>query len=148
MSAPTKILQKESYLAMIQNSVGTNMFRTLYALVDGKKQDILRQGDLSCAYFVSSILLRFSLITSVHATVDGTERDLKLSGWKHIKAPKVGCIIVWEAAVGARGELHKHIGFYIGKGNAISNDSKKGSPSVHAYTFRKVKELYWNTKLT
>jgi hypothetical protein len=141
-------LQKESYLAVIRNSVGTHMFRTFYAFVDEKKQDIIGRGDLSCAFFVSFVLAGFSLIKSMHGTVDGTVRDMESSGWKYIKTPKPGCIIVWEPRVDKQGELHKHIGFYIGEEKAISNDSKKGSPRVHSYNFRKVSKLYWNSKLT
>lgn len=141
------ILQKESYLAMIHNSVGTNLFRNLYALVNGKRADIMRNGDLSCAYFVSFVLKGFSLIKSVHGTVDGTIKDLKSSGWKRIKTPKQGCVVVWESLIDKSGESHKHIGFYIGDGNAVSNNSQKGSPQIHSYNQRKVSELYWNATL-
>ncbi len=61
MEKPT-LLPKESYLAMIKNSVGTNMFRNLYATSGGEVQDIVREGELSCAYFVSSILYIFKLV--------------------------------------------------------------------------------------
>src|SRR3989344_62446 len=138
------ILQKESYLAMVRNAVGTNMYRNLFALVDGKKQDIMRDGDLSCAFFVSSVLLGFSLVKSVHGTVDGTVKDMKSSGWKRIKTPRQGCVIVWEPLPEKNGESHKHIGFYIGKGKAMSNNSKKRSPSAHPYNNRKVNTFYWN----
>lgn len=132
---------------MIHNAIGTNQFRTLYALVGEKKRDIMHDGDLACAFFVSFILSGFSLIKSMHGTVDGTVKDLKSSGWRRIKTPKSGCIIVWEALVDKNGESHKHIGFYIGGGKAISNNSKKKSPSVHPYLNRKITALYWNTKL-
>ena len=141
------VLKKESYLAMIRNAVGTHAYRTLFALVDGKRQDIMRDGDLSCAFFVSSVLLGFSLVKSVHGTVDGTVKDIKSSGWKRIKTPRQGCIIIWEPLPEKNGESHKHIGFYIGKGKAVSNDSKKGSPRIHPYNNRKVSTFYWNAKL-
>jgi len=141
------VLLKESYLAVIRNAVGTQMFRTFYALVDGKKRDIMRRGDLSCAFFVSFILTGFSLIKSMHGTVDGTVKDLESSGWTRIKTPKKGCIIVWEPLIDEKGESHKHIGFYIGADKAISNSSIKKSPRVHSYHIRKVCALYWNAKL-
>lgn len=137
-ASPVVLLPKESYLAMIRNSVGTNIFRNLYALVDGEKQDIVKDGDFSCAFFVSSILHQFNLVALPHATVAGLEKDLKSSGWKRVRIPRVGCVVVWEP---------KHIGFYIGGGKAISNDSRKGSPRVHPYHNREVTALYWNTKL-
>lgn len=142
-----KILFKESYLATITNAVGTGMFRTFYASISGRKQDVMRNGDLSCAFFVSFVLAGFSLIKSMHGTVDGTVADMKSSGWKRIKTPQTGCVIVWGPRVDERGESHKHIGFYIGNDKAVSNDSKKKSPRLHSCNSRKIDALYWHTKL-
>ena len=49
------LLKKKNYIAMIQNAAkGENsMFRNLYALVDEKEKDIVNNGDLSCAFFLS-----------------------------------------------------------------------------------------------
>ena len=141
-------------MALVKNSVGAKTFRNSYAAVGGKKKDILENGRLSCAFFVSSILVLFKLIKEIHATVDGTERDMEKSGWTKMKKPKIGTVLIWEAVNSGRGE-HKHIGFYIGKNKAISNHHKKGFPAVHHWTFgekngkegRKVEAIYWNKKL-
>ncbi|MDE2021814.1 MAG: hypothetical protein KGI71_02745, partial [Patescibacteria group bacterium] len=45
-----------SYSAAVQNSIGTNLFRSLYYRINGKTIDVLDNGDLSCAVFVSSVL--------------------------------------------------------------------------------------------
>jgi len=140
-------LKLETYLGVVKNSVGTHMFRNFYALIKGKPQDIMRQGDLSCAFFVSFVLVGFSLIKSIHGTVDGTKKDLVSSGWKRTRKPRPGCIIIWEPKINKRGESHKHIGFYIGNRKAVSNDSIKRAPNIHVYNIRKVDELYWHTKL-
>jgi len=42
-----KLLFKDSYLRFIENSLGANCFRSLLAEVDGKKQDILKDGQIS-----------------------------------------------------------------------------------------------------
>lgn len=84
----------DTYLGAIKNSIGSKMFRNLYAKVDGKKVDITKNGNLSCAVFVSSILFLFKLIKGVHATVNGTIRDLKESGWIETKTPEIGCVLV------------------------------------------------------
>jgi len=135
-----KIILNESYIKTIKNSLGSSLFRNLYAYVDGKKTDILRNGRLSCANFVSTILYRFKLIKDIHTTVEGTVKDLKESGWKKIKKPRPGAILVWEPQ-----EVddkiywrHDHIGFYIGKNKAISTSyksSNKGQPTLHHWTF-------------
>lgn len=130
-----ELLQRENYLAAIRNSVGTRTFRNLYAKVRGKHVDIMRDGDLSCAFFVSSILIIFGLIRRVHATVSGTVADLEKSGWKKVRASRAGDVLVWETMKDERGEWHSHIGFSLGNGLAVSNGSAPGVPIRHSATF-------------
>ncbi len=150
-------------MAVIKNSVGSKMFRNSYAKVNGKKTDILDDGELSCAFFVSSILAIFPLFELLkyppHATVEGTVKDLERSGWRKIpaaKEPQIGSIIVWEKKNFGKNDFHKHIGFYIGGKNAISNSLKKRTPIIHHWTYgekngrpvRKIEAVYWNKKLS
>jgi hypothetical protein len=142
---------------MIRHSVGTTMFRNAYYEVNGKKEDILRDGDLSCAIYVSSVLSLLKLIPEVHATVQGTVKDMRKAGWRRITKPREGCVIVWGTKTShMRGDAHGHIGFFIGNGKAISNSSKKRSPAMHHWTFgeegrpahRKIEAMYWHKKLS
>ena len=149
----------DTYIAVIKNSVGSKIFRNSYAKVNGKKKDILKNGEVSCAFFVSSILALFPLFGLIkyppHGTVDGTVRDLEQSGWKKIKKPKIGSIIVWEKIDFGDKDFHKHIGFYIGNNKAISNSSKWKYPTIHRWTYgikenrpvRKIEAIFWNKKL-
>ncbi len=109
-----KICLKDSYLSVIKNSIGTKMFRNFYCRINRKKKDILKNGELSCAFFVSSILTIFGLIEKIHCAVDGAIEDLKKFDWKKIKKLKIGSVILWEAKANGK-ETHKHIGFYVGK---------------------------------
>jgi len=142
------LLTTENYLTMIKNSIGSKMFRNCYALVGNKKKDLLKNGDLSCAYFVTSILKIFDLIGSIHLTVRGAIEDIKNSGWYEIKSPKKGSILVWEKEKSGK-EEHAHIGFYAGDQKAISNSFKRQAPIIHNYFFRsrKVEAIFWNKKL-
>jgi hypothetical protein len=124
-----------SYLAAIRNSVGTRLFRNFYAEVDGKRRDVMRDGDLSCAFFVSSVLVMFGLLKKVHATVKCTVADLEKSGWQSVRVPRAGDVLVWEPVIDERGESHAHIGFALGNGMAISNASAPGVPERHSVTF-------------
>jgi len=129
-----------TYLSIIKNIAGSKSFRHLYAKVGGKKTDILKNGRLSCAFFVSSILKIFGQIKNLHATVAGTEKDLKSSGWHKIKILKEGSVIIWEKI-----NNHSHIGFYLGDNKAISNDSKSRAPEIHHYAYngkRKIISVY------
>jgi hypothetical protein len=140
---------KDSYLQVIKNSKGTKLFRNFYATVDGRQKDILRNGDLSCAYFVSCVLRIFDLIGKVHVSVDGTEADMKKSGWRGTKNVKQGCVLLWEAKKSGR-ETHRHIGFYIGNKKAISNSFEKRIPVEHSSTFggkRRIQAIYWHKRL-
>lgn len=145
----------DTYLAVVKNSVGSSMFRQFFAKVDGQPLDILRNGELSCAYFVSAILYLFQFIKKPHTTVTSTVKDMEENGWVNIKEPKVGSVLVWEGIESKEGENHKHIGFYVGESKAISNSSRSGRSVEHHWTFgiknghsnRKVENIYWNNKL-
>jgi hypothetical protein len=141
----------DSYLSAIKNSVGTKIFRNLFVKINGKKNDVLKNGDLSCAYFVSSVLYLFGLIKEKHATVDGALKDMEKSGWKEIKKPKIGCVILWDLK-----NEQRHIGFYMGEKSAISHRPEKRTPVKHHWTYgidkngnpkRKILAFYWSKKL-
>lgn len=139
-----ELMIKESYLAMIKNSQNSEMFKNLWAKVDGEVQDITQNGNLSCAFYVSSVLYLFKLISNIHATVDGTLKDLEKSGWTEIANPQIGSVLVWAEKDFGLGEKHKHIGFYLGNDMAISNSSQKGQPIEHKfqkYDDRKIEKI-------
>lgn len=71
------LLTKENYLEFVKNSVDSKCFRRAFALIDDKKKDLLRNGELSCAYFVSSVLKIFGLIGQIHLTVTNTTEEMK-----------------------------------------------------------------------
>lgn len=137
-----ELLKYESYLKMIRNSVGTKMFKSLYLSINGKKIDATHGGILSCAYFVSNILLIWGLIREGHANVENTTKDMLKNGWEKIpkNKTKLGDVIVWEKKKG-----HYHCGFYIGNKEAISNSEFKKVPSVHSWDYngkRKIITVY------
>jgi hypothetical protein len=123
----------DTYIKVIQNSVGTKMFRNIYAEINGKYTDITDNGDLSCAFYVSSVLLIFKSIGSVHSTVFSTIFDMKKSGWKETKKPVVGDVVVWGEE---KNKKHKHIGFFLGDEKAISNSKYKGYPIEHSLNMK------------
>lgn len=134
----------ETYLAIIKNSVKSKMFRNFYAKVNNKKTDIMKKGDLSCAFYVSSVLVLFQLINKIHATVDGLVEDLEKSGWREIKTKeklKIGDVLIWEEVVFKKNDKHKHIGFFMGNNRAISNSSRLRFPVEHHFTFRDKRKI-------
>jgi hypothetical protein len=145
-----KFLKNDSFLQFIKNSIGTRMFRNSYYSLNNKKTDILQNGSLSCAVFASSLLFIFKFIKDVHATVDGTIRDLEESGWEKVNKAAAGDVIIWEAIEVKGRSLHKHIGFYLGNNQAVSNSSKTGLIAKHHLTYgakagkpkRKIESIY------
>ena len=136
----------DTYLTVIKNSRGAKTYRDSFALVDGKKKNITKNGALSCAFFVSSLLRSFALLHELHTTVSGTLRDMEKSGWVKIKKPRAGCIIHWEAKKGVNG-LHEHLGFCIDATHAISTSSRTRTPEVHPIHYRRILALYSHQKL-
>ena len=133
----------KSFLALINNSVGAKTFQNFYALTNGRSSDLMLGGELSCAFFVSSVCTIFGLIKRMHGTVTTTITDLENSGWTKVARPKIGDILVWEEARG-----HRHIGFYVAKDEAISNSAKKKIIARHHWTFgEKNKQALRNIEL-
>ncbi|HEX8762764.1 MAG TPA: hypothetical protein VF733_03310 [Candidatus Saccharimonadales bacterium] len=117
-----KRLYFKTYLHLIQNSVGSEMFRNFYIQTsDGQEMDALADGSNSCAFYVSSVLTLFKKHSGVHGTVKSVIADLDRSGWQRIEegAMMPGDVILW-TAVELEGKWYEHVGFYVGDNRAIS----------------------------
>lgn len=139
----------DTYLAVLRNSPGTGMFKNAYADVDGEKKDITDNGDLSCAFFVSSVLVIFGMIKEIHITVSSTVRDMEMSGWVDTEDPGQGDVIVWSEKLGDDGKYHKHVGFFWEERKAISNSKESRYPVLHDLEMpgREVERFLTNEKL-
>lgn len=122
-----------SYMAAVKNSAGSRFFRNLYYFEkNGRVPDVLQNGNLSCAYFVSMILRHFGLIGRWGVGVDEVVAEMKRNSWTATESPQPGAVIVWSKKCFKRsGQCHKHIGFFISKGRAISNSSGRKYPAIH-----------------
>lgn len=120
----------ETYLAIINNSVGTKMFSEGYARIDGRVTNILNNGEVACAFYVTAILSMFDakLIVHTHTTMSATLADLERSGWQKVDRPESGDIIIWGPKLqpDTDGLNHDHIGFYVGNERAVTNDFRRG----------------------
>jgi len=120
-----EILRKETFLKMVENSVGCKLFNSLIMKKEGKVVDILGDGDVSCATFTSSILFLNRFLPEQKATVPGLEKVLSESD-KFIEismtdfSPKKGDIVFWESIMGDDGIGHTHVGFVLNETEAVS----------------------------
>lgn len=154
---PVEFLHFDTYIATIKNSVGTNMFHQAYLLKGRpgerlKRVDATEDGNIACAYYLSSVLFLFGMIREKHLTVKSTVADMEKFGWIKIKRPRVGSVLVWEAKPQASGRITRHIGFYIGGQKAISSRDDTRSPREHHWlykdegTVRRVEAIYWHPR--
>jgi len=128
---------------MIKNAVGTRMFRNLYLEKNGRKFDATEDGELSCAFFVSNLLLIWGLISEGHATIKGAIKDMKKNGWKEIslKEVKVGDVVVWQEKKSDKGRIRSHMGFYIGNKKTISHSDGIKAISFHHWTYNNKRKI-------
>ena len=141
-------------IEVIRNSNGSRMFRSYF---DENGVDVLKNGDLSCAFYVTSVLLMFDLIDRTHFRVDGTIYAMESAGWREIQHARPGCVVIWNPIV-QNGQSHFHIGFYIGDGQAVSNRSSQGTIGEHPFHYSgldkdhkkkkaTIHKLYWHDNL-
>jgi len=137
--------KRKTLFKLIENSIGAKFFKNNYFFINGKSKDLLKDGELSCAFYVTIILKILRLIRDIHLTVDSTLKDMKRSGWYQIKKPKKGAIVLWDKNKNG----HYHLGFYWIKNKAVSNVSSKRSPNFHPlnYQGRKILAFYYHKKL-
>lgn len=127
----------ETYVSMIEGSVGSNMFRHFWADFDEERRDTMQDGWTSCAFFVSSVLTIFKAIDGPHSTVISTEEALEKTGWQKVTEPEAGDVLVWEPrqATSEDPEMD-HIGFYVGDEMAVSTSWRARTPVKHDYMYR------------
>ena len=136
----------KTYMQMLYNSIGTNMFRNFYvSKPDRGEFDALNDGEDSCAFYVSSVLVLFRKIGSIHGTVTGLIADLENSGWKKVHIPDPGDVLIWEPQE-FNGMFQEHVGIALGNDTAVSNSYRAKSPIMHNINFseqnRKIVSVY------
>ncbi|MDE2019864.1 MAG: hypothetical protein KGJ13_05980 [Patescibacteria group bacterium] len=143
---------RDNYFALIENSEGTNMFRHWYCTVNGAKEDVMRDGNFSCALYVTGILKMLGLVDEVQITVHRAVSALERSGWQRIDGPRRGAIVVWDTQPSQKEEAWvstaaKHLGFCLGENTAISNRDEAHAPIRHPLDYRPVLFCLWHPKL-
>lgn len=131
-----EILRRETFIKMVENSVGTRLFNSIIAKRGEETIDILADGDLSCATFVSNILYLNHFLDNQRVVVGSLEKDLaSSSNFKEISPenylPETGDVILWGVIVGQDGVAHKHFGFALNNEEAVSTTGISHSAIRH-----------------
>lgn len=163
-SVKVEPLLLKSLLQVARASAGSSMFRRYYCRVNGKETEVMRDGNLSCAFHISSLLRIFGLVRDTHITVNRLLDDMLASGWKKTKELQPGNVIVWEAKGADPKRMKKdknvyyprvrHAGIYLGSGKAVSNRSEvmgNGKalrvPMIHSATHAPIEMILRHPKL-
>jgi len=148
----------KTYLAFIKRSVGSPIWQEFYASVNGKVSEVTRGGNVSCSWYVTSVLKIFSLISTVQITVHRALDEMERHVWKQIPRPRTGCVVLWAAKPAdpkrmkqdgkTYNAMIRHLGFYIGGGQTVTNDGRgTRKPQIKPLHYRPVEAYYWNRNL-
>ncbi len=134
------VLQKETYLKMIENSPDTRLFNSIMVRYKDTNtiDDICHDGEFSCAFFVSSVLCLANYIEKPMATVTSVCEHLKKNGWRIISGnPIKGDVVVWDYATLSNNtkDINMHIGFALSATEAVSTSSISRRVTVHNITY-------------
>ncbi len=121
---------KATFLERLKFASGSSLFSICFCRdSSGVIVDVCKSGEFSCAVFVSNFLKMHNLIKIPTANVDTLEKELISCNWlpcRDANNPSPGAVLFWEPRKCHDGEMHRHAGFYYGKGLAISNDPRSG----------------------
>ncbi len=137
-----QILKKETFLKMLENSIGSKIFNSLLAVDEnGAIKDILNDAEFSCAFFVSNILTLFEFLPRPRATVKSLREELltknNLTVIPEIASIEPGDIIFWENKKHEDGTETEHVGFALNNSEAVSTSFKERCVARHDITYGK-----------
>jgi hypothetical protein len=139
-------LRRRTLIYIANNSVGSKMWAKSFILdSDDKVHDLYEDGNLSCAYHVSTTLKMCELwkdqaVGNVGSLVD----KLPQNGWYQIDSPRPGAIIVYGRNLLHRAWATMHIGIIVGEDEVISNGSNDSHIiRRHPINYTKLKSGQW-----
>mgnify|MGYP001591356002 CR=1 FL=1 len=142
-----EILKKETYLKVIENSVNSKIFNSLFIQFkdSGEVKDIMNDGEYSCAFFVSSILFLIGVLNKHVATVQSLRKLIEEDNkWKRVEVVQIeaGDVVFWDKIKYEDGSENAHVGFVLNKEEAISTDYKQKMILQHKIGERPITDIY------
>ncbi len=139
------VLKKETYIKMIENSVGSNMFNSVYVKNKDSSEvtDVLENGKYSCAYYVSSLLFLLGLIDCPHALVSTVKTVISTSGdWEVADKAEAGDVVFWNKVTFEDGTENAHVGFALNNQEAVSTSSNQKTVVKHSISLQGVDVVF------
>ncbi len=142
-----EILRKETCCAIVQNSIGSRTFNSSIVRYkdSGTVADIFNDGEYSCAFFVSAVLLLVQAIDRPRATVQSLKKSLEANpDWQKVEIEdrESGDVVFYEKTVFEDGSENAHVGFVISKDEAVSTDYKTKTVIRHPIGLRPIEMIY------
>lgn len=128
----------ETFVRAAENAPGTGLFRSLIVRNEaGKEIDVLQDGEYSCAYFVSSLLLLAKFLSEPCTTVDSLEKRLTEAWWEKRGTDGIlaGDVLIWERETFSDGTSNRHAGIAISATEAVSTSYIIKNVERHHITF-------------
>lgn len=154
--------RRETLFSTMNRGIGSKMFRNCWCYNEkGELVDVCDNGNLSCAFYVSRILLWHGLVRIPCVRVEQLEKELLSCGWYEVGVRNPdeiarGSVIIWGPKQGSDGKMHRHAGFYLGDRCAVSHDSLPHvdirAPSYHPFDIvggvsREIERVYFTPLL-
>ncbi len=139
------VLKKETYIRMIENSVGSNMFNSVYVKNKDTSEviDVLENGTYSCAFYVSSVLSLLDLIDRSHALVSTVKTVISTSGdWEVANKAEAGDVVFWNKVTFEDGTENAHVGFALNNQEAVSTSSTRKMVVKHPISLQSVDVIF------
>ena len=120
-------LRRRTLIYIAKNSVGSKMWSKSFILdSEGNVHDLYEDGNLSCAYHISTTLKMCELWKNeAIANVDSLVNKLPENGWTQIDEPRPGALIVYGKNQLHRAWATKHVGILVGSDEVVSNGSNE-----------------------
>lgn len=118
-------LRRRTLIYIANNSIGSKMWSKSFILdSDGNVHDLYEDGNLSCAYHISTTLKMCELWQNqAVANVDSLVAKLPQNGWSEINLPRPGALVIYGENKLHRAWATKHVGIIINDTEAVSNGS-------------------------
>ncbi|MCA9356668.1 hypothetical protein H6784_03160 [Candidatus Nomurabacteria bacterium] len=142
-----EILRKESFLIIIENSIGSKMFNSMFVRLkdSGAVTDILNDGEFSCAFYVSSVLMLLRVIEKPRATVlKLKEVIVNDSNWQTVEVDTIepGDVIFYVKTKFKDGTSNAHVGLALSKGEVVSTDHRVKKVAKHPVDYRPIEAVF------
>lgn len=132
---------------MIENSIGSRLFSSLFVTFEdgGDTADILNDGELSCAFFVSSLLTLAGVMEKPCATVKKlTELITNDPLWVRVEEADatVGDVVIYKKVIFEDETEHAHIGLALNEDEVVSTSYEKKEVVRHPIDYRPIESVH------